>query len=87
MGRRGIGLVCMLCGAAAMVTGAVLGIIEIGEMYEGVAADPLAEPDTSEEDRASDVLRYAVVGGAGVVPFAIGTALLRSGSRRRRGRS
>jgi hypothetical protein len=79
MGRRATGFVFLLCGIAAMAVGATLAVLEIGALYQGVAADPMADPEIDEKNERPERILWRVgIAAGGVVPAGIGLAMLRS---------
>ena len=79
MGRRGLGLAFLLAGIATMAIGGVLSAMELGELYQSVAADPMRESSDGGDGHAesSAILRHVAIAALGV-PFAgIGTFMLR----------
>jgi hypothetical protein len=77
MTRRALGLVLALLGGAVAVTCIALALRELGGLYAGATNDPLGQPETAEADVSRRMLNYAAIGAAGVVPMAIGVALVR----------
>ncbi len=83
MGRKATGFVFLLCGIGAMATGATLAVLELGALYQGVVADPMAEPEIDEKNERPERILWRVgIAAGGAVPAGIGLVMLRSKRRR-----
>lgn len=78
-----IGLFLAIVGAAIIIVGAGMALRELVGLYGGVMNDPLGQPD-GEEKRVSDAMIHGVlIGGIGILPFLIGTVMLKTALFRR----
>lgn len=89
MGRRGMGFGVMFAGVATMAIGATLAVVEFGQMYQRVAADPLGSTETAgaQDDEESEavpakMLRHVTIAALGA-PFAVvGSVMVRRERKR-----
>lgn len=81
---RLIGWLLILCGIAIVAVAALVALNEIRDLYSGVLADPLAQPDVAEEDRPRRILIAAGAGACGLVPLIAGKVVLTRAAIRRR---
>jgi hypothetical protein len=86
-----LGMIFMAVGGGIMLFGMFLALRELGGLYQGVIDDPLGQPEGAEDDVQQGMIRGVIVGGVGVLPFIIGSvmvkgAIARKISRAARGR-
>jgi len=88
MGRKLTGLVFVLCGVAMMAIGGGLAAVRLGEIYQGVAADPTGGADEDElRGRTTEIVARLGVAAVGFPISSVGYFLMRGSTRRRpRGR-
>ncbi|MFI4916930.1 MAG: hypothetical protein ACIAS6_10550 [Phycisphaerales bacterium JB060] len=76
--KRGIGGLLLLIGLGLMITGIAMALQTMVGIYYDMNSDPLAERATTaepEQEAARAMLRWAVVGFAGVPLAAVGAFL------------
>ncbi len=86
---RWFAVLLLLGGLALMIIGIGGAVRELGETYSHVLNDPLeARPEDEGDALAGRMLVFVGIGVVGVVPAAVGGAMLKIGLiRRLRGRS
>lgn len=85
--KRFVGTVLLLAGLAVMVGGLAFALQGYVEMIQQAVNDPLAEQATTDEPeraQARDMLKWAIVGGAGAPVAAVGALLVFSAKRKKR---
>lgn len=73
-----VGLVLSLVGAGIMLTGAWIALSALLGLYQAALQDPLGQPEGTEKDVSVAMLRGVYIGAAGIVPFLIGSVLLKT---------
>jgi len=81
---RTISWICFLLAGAILLIAIVPAINELVGLYEGVAADPMAEPEVAEEDRPKRMLDALKVGILAVPFLVVAVAFRVAGSLTRR---
>lgn len=71
-----IGGVLTLVGGALVLYAIYSALMPLLGMYHGALSDPMA--DANEQQVSRDMLAAVGVGAAGIVPFIIGTLMLKS---------
>lgn len=80
-----LALLLVLLGGGVMLYGGGLAAFELYALYANALADPMADPAGGETAVQQRMLRGAMIGGAGAVPFVTGWVMLRiAGIRSRR---
>lgn len=76
---RHLGYMLLLVGAAIMLTGFFLALKELSGMYGDTLSDPMGNKAGSVEPKTvSDaMLRYVIIGAAGIPVFLVGSLMLR----------
>jgi hypothetical protein len=67
----------MAVGGVAMLIGIWLALEPLIGLYQDTLADPLNQPEGTEKQTSGAMLRGVIVGGAGALPFLIGSALVK----------
>lgn len=76
MMRAALGMLLVLAGGAVMLYGIGSALVELVGLYQGAMTDPLG--DSREGGEVSvEMARSVLIGSAGVLPFIIGTVLLK----------
>lgn len=75
--RLTLGLIIMLIGAAIVITGIVLALLSLGGLYEGFVTDAMGQPDDAVEITQQGMYKGLIIGGIGIIPFIIGSALVK----------
>lgn len=76
MMRAMLGMLLVLAGGAVMLYGIGSALLELVGLYQGAMTDPLGD---SREGKAvsAEMIRHVLTGAIGVLPFIIGTVLLK----------
>lgn len=88
-----IGLILMIGGGGVALYGIGSALTEVVGLYQTALTDPLEAPEGQEEAASREMIRSVVIGGVGIPPFLIGSAMVyaslrvRRQKRRRIGRS
>ena len=73
------GLLLLSIGAVAILIGGGLAVLELAGMYShALSADPLAVPEQSEEETRRNMLRWLVLGAAGMPLFIAGSVMCKA---------
>ncbi len=81
--RRSIGVFLVLAGIPFIAYGIVTALRELAGLYGSVLEHPMDDPKDGGEQGASErMFRSAIIGGIGVLPFAVGVRLVLRRSRR-----
>lgn len=81
--RLTLGLIIMLIGGAIVVTGIVLALLSLGGLYEGFVTDAMDQPDDAVETTQQGMYRGVIIGGIGIVPFLIGSMIVKGSVARK----
>jgi hypothetical protein len=74
----------LLLGMVVMLYGIGNALLELTSLYQGALTDPLKETPGGEKALSERMIRFLVIGLAGLPFSIIGTFMLRSRRRRRR---
>lgn len=77
--RTALAIFLVAIGAIVMLYGIATGLASLVAIYQNALTDPLAEPAKNEMSVRSDILRSVAIGAAGIVPFLIGSVMLKVG--------
>lgn len=81
--RGMIGAILMLVGGAVVLLGIGLAVKPVIDLYRANLDDPMGQPEGAERRVPLDMRKGLIVGAAGVVPFMIGSVLVKMEVRRR----
>ncbi len=72
-----IGLILLFIGAALIMAGIVMGLLPLIHLYQGALTDAINQPANIEQDTSRAMFRGIIIGALGVLPFLIGSALVK----------
>ncbi len=75
--RLFLGIILMLIGGAVVLVGIVYALLSLGGLYEGFLTDALGQPEDAVETTQHGMYQGLIVGGIGIVPFVLGSALVK----------
>ena len=75
--RLFLGLILLLVGAAFIIAGIVHGLVPLIHLYRGALDDPLGQSATIEQDTSHAMIRGIIIGAIGILPFLIGSVLVK----------
>ena len=78
-----LGLILMLVGGVVILAGIVYALLSLGGLYEGFLTDALGQPDDAVEITQHGMYRGLIIGGIGIVPFLLGSALVKGSIARK----
>lgn len=81
--RLWIGLFLMLLGGAIVLAGMGIALRQLIGLYAGVLDDPLGQPEGTEDAAQQAMFRGLILGATGVLPFIVGSALVKGAIVRR----
>ena len=81
---RVFGYLCYLAGMSVIAYAVATSVMLIGDLYGGVAADPLGEAGNDPEQSGGAILRARIPAAFALPLFIIGVLSVRLARRRRR---
>jgi hypothetical protein len=80
---RTLGLLIMAIGGGIVVWAIINALFMLGDIYNHLLTDPLAEPAVAEEDQAAQILSIALRGAIGLPLLSVGFIMSRVYGRRK----
>ena len=75
--RLFLGILLMLVGGLVVLAGIVYALLSLGGLYEGFLTDALGQADDAVETTQQSMYKGLIIGGIGIVPFVLGSALVK----------
>lgn len=76
--KLSLGLILTLVGGAVVLVGMYMALAPVIHMYQANLENAMGQPDGAEQQVGKDMWKGVIVGAVGIVPFLIGTVLLKA---------